>query len=84
MRATRDRAWVGACALLTAALTVPGCGPEGAGTIHAERSGASTVMVLPDRKAPGPPQPRSRDRRLVTRSRSTQQLLNPMAQVPRR
>ena len=38
------------------AMTLPsGCDNEGAGSIHVDRSFKSQVMVVPNRKAPGPP-----------------------------
>jgi hypothetical protein len=46
------------------AMTLPsGCDNEGAGSIHVDRSFKSQVMVVPDRKAPGPPLPKAKARR---------------------
>jgi hypothetical protein len=43
-------AWLSCSALVV----LPGCAPEGAGSIKIDRSYKSQVMRVPDRKAPGP------------------------------
>lgn len=57
-------------ALLACVLAVfaPACGPEGEGSVHIERSRASSVMVTPDRKVPLPPETKARRGRATTKS----------------
>ena len=50
------------------AVFVPACGPEGAGSIHIDRSRTSSIMVTPDRKAPMPSQTKARGGRAITKS----------------
>jgi hypothetical protein len=45
------------------AMSLPaGCGDQDAGSIQVDRSFKSQVMVVPDRKSPGPPLPKTRTR----------------------
>jgi hypothetical protein len=53
MRSPRFRQFLFVC-VLGSASACPGCGPEGAGTVHADRSAVSGVMVIPNRNDPGP------------------------------
>jgi hypothetical protein len=60
MRSPTFRRCLLECALVLAAITLPGCAPEGAGSVHIDRSAVNKVMVLPDRKSAGPSRPPTR------------------------
>jgi hypothetical protein len=56
-----------AIVLVSVFLAPPGCGPEGAGSVHVDRATATRgVALIPDRKDPGPP-PKSHGGRHVPR-----------------
>jgi hypothetical protein len=55
MRRCKPRGVGLALVMVPMLFSLPACGPEGTGSIHADRSAASGVMLIPDRKEPGPP-----------------------------
>src|SRR5262249_693645 len=56
--------------VLVVTLIVPACAPEGAGSIHADRAGTSSIMVTPDRRAHVPSQPKTRAQRTTPNATS--------------
>jgi hypothetical protein len=50
------------------AVIMPACAPEGAGSIHINRSRISSVMVTPDRKSHMPSQTKARGGRPIPKS----------------
>jgi hypothetical protein len=55
MRPCKPRGIGLALVMVPMLLSLPACGPGGAGSIHADRSAKSGVMLIPDPKEPGPP-----------------------------
>jgi hypothetical protein len=50
---------------IVVSMVMPACGPEGAGSIHIGPPRGSSVIIIPDRKAPMLPKVKARNARQV-------------------